>query len=206
MLYKVIADQGTAHSPIFSLTNLDFGVIPQKNKKQTQHFSFSKSNTDKLLNILINNHNALIGSDPDCPNFNSFLDTFSNAIDKTCKLSIPKSTIRNALNNPWITDSVINSIEIKQSLYNQWKKSCTAQCSNGDDKLYKAYSVYRYQLKHVIKYIKRNFYSKKISEVSGDPKKTWQIINQIRGKFKKVIKPQFLINNEKVIQRRVIAN
>ena len=101
---------------------------------------------------------------------------------------------------------MINSIEIKQSLYNQWKKSCTAQCSNGDDKLYKAYSVYRYQSKHVIKYIKINFYSKKISEVSGDPKKTWQIINQIRGKLKKVIKPQFLINNEKVIQRRVIAN
>ena len=54
--------------------------------------------------------------------------------------------------------------------------------------------------------MKRNFYSKKISEVSGDPKKTWQIMNQIRVKFKKVIKPQFLINNEKVIQRRVIAN
>ena len=80
------------------------------------------------------------------------------------------------------------------------------QCSNGDDKLYKAYSVYRYQLKHVIKYIKINFYGKQISKVSGDPKKTWQIINQIRGKCKKVIKPQFLINNEKVIQRRVIAN
>ena len=168
---------------------MDFG---QKKKKQTQHFSFSKSNTDKLLNILIDNHNALMGSDPDCPNLNYYLDTFSNAIDKTCKLSIPKSTIRNAINNPWITDSVINSIEIKQSLYNQWKKSCTVQFSNGDDKLYKVYSVYRYQLKHVIKYIKRNFYSKKISEVSGDPKKTWQIINQIRRKLKKVIEPQFL--------------
>ena len=101
---------------------------------------------------------------------------------------------------------MINSIEIKQSLYDQWKKSCTSQCSNGDDKLYKAYSVYRYQLKHVIKYIKRNFYGKQISKVSGDPKKTWQIINQIRWKCKKVIKPQFIINNEKVIQRRVIAN
>ena len=99
-----------------------------------------------------------------------------------------------------------NLIEIKQSLYDQWKKSCTPQCSNGDDKLYKAYSVYHYQLKHVIKYIKRNFYGKQISKVSVDPKKTWQIINQIRGKCKKVIKPQFIINNEKVIQRRVIAN
>ena len=101
---------------------------------------------------------------------------------------------------------MINSIEIKQSLYDQWKKSCTSQCSNGDDKLYKAHSVYPYQLKHVNKYIKINFYGKNISEVSGDPKKTWQIINQIPGKCKKVITPQFLINYEKVIQRRVIVN
>ena len=32
----VIADQGTAHSPIISLTNLYFGAIPQTRKKQTQ--------------------------------------------------------------------------------------------------------------------------------------------------------------------------
>ena len=105
--FNSITDQGTAHSLIFSLTNLGFDAIPQTKKNQTQYFSFSNSNTDNLLNILIDNHNAFIGSEPDCPNFNSFLDTFSNAIDKTCNFLIPKSTIRNAINNPRITDSVI---------------------------------------------------------------------------------------------------
>ena len=37
-------------------------------------------------------------------------------------------------------------------------------------------------------------------------KKTWKIINQIRGKSKKTIKPLFIINNERIIERRIIAN
>ena len=34
-----------------------------------------------------------------------FLETFTKAIEKSCKLAIPKSTIRNAINNPWKTDA-----------------------------------------------------------------------------------------------------
>ena len=31
--------------------------------------------------------------------------------------------MRNAINNPWITDAVINSIEVKEKLYREWKDS-----------------------------------------------------------------------------------
>ena len=198
----VVSDQGAAHSPIFSLSNLDFSTENMhKKEKQTQKYSFSKANTDKLLDILKVNHNALIGSDDDCPTFDSFLESFSNAIDQSCKLLIPRCTIRNAINNPWITDSVINSVETKQNLYDQWKQSCSSKIPDGNEKLYKLYSEYRYHLKHVIKYIKKQFYNRKFSEANGDPKKTWKIINEIRGKHNKKIKPQFLINNEKIIER-----
>ena len=37
-------------------------------------------------------------------------------------------------------------------------------------------------------------------------KKTWEIINKIRGKNKRQVRPQFTINNEKITNRRVIAN
>ena len=37
-------------------------------------------------------------------------------------------------------------------------------------------------------------------------KKTWEIINSLRGKGKRQIKPKFIIDNEKIINRRVIAN
>ena len=36
--------------------------------------------------------------------------------------------------------------------------------------------------------------------------KTWEIINSLRGKGKRQIKPKFIIDNEKIINQRVIAN
>ena len=43
-------------------------------------------------------------------------------------------------------------------------------------------------------------------ENKHDRKKTWQIINELRGKCKKSIKPSFIIDNKKITDRRVIAN
>ena len=41
---------------------------------------------------------------------------------------------------------------------------------------------------------------------NGDMKKTWELINNIRGKRKHSIKPSFLINNERITDRRIIAS
>ena len=37
-------------------------------------------------------------------------------------------------------------------------------------------------------------------------KKTWSLINEIRGKSKKEIKPLFKVGNQKLVDRRIIAN
>ena len=40
----------------------------------------------------------------------------------------------------------------------------------------------------------------------GDSKKTWEVINEIRGISKKSIKSQFKIDGVRITERRVIAN
>ena len=50
------------------------------------------------------------------------------------------------------------------------------------------------------------YYTKKISDHEGDLKKIWKIIKEIRGKHKNDIKPLFIINNERILNRRIIAN
>ena len=40
----------------------------------------------------------------------------------------------------------------------------------------------------------------------GIAKKTWSVINELRGKRKNTIKPQFIINNERITNRRIISN
>ena len=203
----VISDQGSFHSPVFCLASINYDSPNNSKVKQTQYYSFSKKNTDVLLELLEKNYNELTGlHDPDQPNFSKFFDTFTKAIDESCKLKVPKSTIRNAINNPWITDAVINAVEEKERLYGEWKGSCSKSLPNGDQAMHRKFSDYRRCLKHIIKSIKTKYHYNKISEASGNPKKTWEIINQIRGKSKKTIKPEFVINNERIIERRVIAN
>ena len=151
----VISDQGSFHSPVFSLSHINFDMPGNSKVKQTQFYSFSKKNTDRLLDLLEINYNGLIGSyNLEQPDFNSFFDTFTKAIDESCKLDVPKSTIRNAINNPWITDAVIHSIEEKERLYEEWKDSCSKLLPSGDELKYKKFAEYRRCLKHIIKYIK----------------------------------------------------
>ena len=64
----------------------------------------------------------------------------------------------------------------------------------------------RRRVKHVIRLAQRHYTCNKIEECQGDSKKTWQLINQVRGKQNKQIKPSFMINNERVICRRVIVH
>ena len=68
------------------------------------------------------------------------------------------------------------------------------------------YRIYSKRLKKLIKHAKSSYYSKKFEGCSGDMKKTWSLINDIRGKNKKEIKPLFKVGNQKVVDRRIIAN
>ena len=68
------------------------------------------------------------------------------------------------------------------------------------------YRTYNKHLKKFIKHAKFSYYSKKFEGCNGDMKKTWSLINEIRGKSKKEIKQLFKVGNQKLFDRRIIAN
>ena len=109
-------------------------------------------------------------------------------------------------NNPWITEGIISSVNTKHKLHHSWKKSFSKKNPNGDTKLYENYKYYRKVLRNTIKKAKSKYYCNKITGHKGDMKKTWEFINKLRGKKKREIKPEFIIDNEKIINRRIIAN
>ncbi|KAL5268337.1 hypothetical protein ACHWQZ_G002262 [Mnemiopsis leidyi] len=136
-----------------------------------------------------------------------------------------KEDKRTPLNNPWITFGLIKSINTKDELYESWKKAQKVKCvapdtsekptarNNCDCKTckkiitcYLEYKAHRQVLKHLINLAKKKFYSDKISEYSGDSKKLWEIINNIRGKSRHEIKPSFKLDDRKITERRLIAN
>ncbi len=60
---------------------------------------------------------------PPSENFSDFIDSFNTALDKNCKLAVPKTTKRTPLNNPWITESIAEACDRKHELKNGWKKN-----------------------------------------------------------------------------------
>ena len=127
-------------------------------------------------------------------------------MDKTCKLEIPKTTIRNNINKPWITDGLINAINKKHKMHDDWKKTVSKSCPGGNVEMHEKFKAYRKTVNKIIKDTKNRFYCNKFVECKGNSKKTWQIINQVRGKSKRSIKPLFIIDNKRITDRRMIAN
>ena len=189
----------------------------KNNSKFTQYYDYCNSNVENFSMCLQEEIHA-----NKIENFSSFLEIFKNNLDKTCKLEIPKTSKRTVQNNPWITSGIIASVKYCDDLYGEWRKSRNKKCKNGEtdnrggmcpcdicsNKRYRytQYKEYRKKLKSIRKCAKTKFYTGKFNEKSGDMKKTWEIINKIRGKTKRQIKPQFEINNEKITNRRIIAN
>ncbi|KAL5253585.1 hypothetical protein ACHWQZ_G013401 [Mnemiopsis leidyi] len=188
--------------------------------KLVQYYDYCKTNIESFL---ISLKEKFLSHPPD--DFSNFCSTFNDELDKAFKLEKPKCSKRTPLNNPWITFGLIKSINTKDELYESWKKAQKVKCvapdtaekpaarNNCDCKTckkiiscYLEYKAHRQVLKRLINLAKKKFYSDKISEYSGDSKKLWEIINNIRGKSRHEIKPSFKLDDRKITERRLIAN
>ncbi len=96
--------------------------------------------------------------------------------------------------NPWITPGIIASVKTKCDLYEAWKNTISEENKEGDENLYTAYSNFRRKLKYTIKLAKKIYYGNKFIKHNGDIKKTWQLINELRGTVKLKNKPSVIID------------
>ena len=200
----VCEDQVTHHLPLFCISNIGYRV-DKDSKKELPCYDFCQSNMDSFTSSLATKLNDDFSSDE--PGFNQFVSTLVDTIDEYFLVDQEKmKSRRNRLINPWITSGIIASINKKNFLYRKWKKTVTKKNQFGDQILYGTYKNFRKKLKHIICTAKKNHYIKKFDEAQGNSKKTWQIINEIRGKGKTNIKSSFKIDGKLVEDRRVIAN
>ena len=201
MTSGTITDSIGEHMPIFELSNIYFTCEPN-NDKHVKYYEYSNANLEKFVQKLEQDLSTLAISE----NFGEFTEVFNRALDDTCKLDKPKVTKRTRLNNPWITDSIISAVDKKHELKDNWVKTIKKKLPGGDPVLRKVFTEYRNLLSIIINSAKNSFSCNKVLENVNDRKKTWQIINELRGKTKPTIKPSFIIDNEKITNRRLISN
>ena len=204
------------HHAIFQILTSPLASNETQRQEFVQYYDYNNRNVDYFVDSLQSELNKEAPED-----FSSFHSIFNEELDKACRLEQPKCSRRTAKNNPWITSGLITSINKKHALHALWKKAgkkkCLATitpkppnclCSNCllTRTRYQQFKSHRTSLTHLINCAKRKYTGGKINECKGDSKKTWQIINELRGKKRREIKPIFVINNERVTNRRVIAN
>ena len=90
-------------------------------------------------------------------------------------------------------------------MYKSWLDSFKEN-EFGDENLKLAHRNHQKTLRWVIKNAKSKYYIDKFEKNKGNKKKTWQIINELRGKEKHKMKSSFIINNERIFTRRIIAD
>ena len=201
VLSGVIEERLGDHAPIFTFTSVETpnNTEPQKH---IRYYDYSSSKLKSFVTELEVKVNQLTPS----TKFEEFTACFDQTLDKHCKLEVPKVTKRTPKLNPWITDSIIQSVERKHELRKEWSDTVTNKNPGGNILLYQVFSDYRRMLKAIIKAAKRWHYCNEILNNSENSKKTWQIINELRGKKKRQTKPPFIIDNQRIVDRRAIAN
>ena len=85
------------------------------------------------------------------------------------------------------------------------KKSKSGDKPDGDIFKYNLYKEHRRVLRSVIKLSKKSYCGEKFEKYKMDPKKTWSIINDLRGKCKRPPKSSFFVGGERISNRRIIA-
>ena len=191
------------HRPIFQISRIKSDIGSNKTQQQSKiYYDYSHHNIEKLCNFLLDSTENMTAIE----NFELFNDFFTNAIDQTCKLDIPRITKRTSIANPWITSGIVTSVIEKMRLYQEWIKSKSSSLPEGDFVKYERYKEHRKILCKTIKLAKKSYYGRKFEKCMTDPKKTWSLINDLRGKSKTPPKSSFVIGGERVNCRRIIAN
>ena len=197
------------HYPIFNF--VDSQTKPQSNcKKQLPTYDFCESNIDKFIMHLsdeVSKTRYDYNSEEDFSKFATLVYSKAeehfriyannNGFSKSC---------RNRLLNPWITSGLINSIHRKCVYYEKWKKSCNKSQKSGNDELYLRYKNYRQKLRKIIKSAKKAYYSKQFENANGNLKKTWNLINSLRGKQSKSNTTSFIVGSKTVENAQDVSN
>ena len=195
-----IAGQTSKHVGIFQISDLNSSeIIKSTDKKIKIEYDYNNENLQSFVTIL--SQNLEEPESVSSESFEKFSEIFKLSIDQSCKLDIPKTTKINFVDNPWMNAGITKSICINDKLYENWISSFKT-IDIGDNKLKEKQKNHQ---RWLIKKLKSQHYAKKFENSQGDKKKTWKIINELRGKQKTNVKASFVIGNERIICRRIIA-
>lgn len=137
-----------------------------------------------------------VNSDNNYNNLEIFL------LDQIERNKIDKIKINNAPQSDWINKDIIDSINLKNNL---WQ---IAKTNPKDDTILNSYNEQRNKTKKMIKIAKETYYLTLFQNSSSDPKQMWEIINSLGlNKFKdSTTLPKLKITTDLITDGREVCN
>jgi hypothetical protein len=106
-----------------------------------------------------------------CEEFQRSLGTIMDACTYTEKLSSKKRMVK-----PWMTPGILAAIRQRDRLYKR------RLSSTSDAKMYK---LYRAKIRELVEKAKDLFADQALAAASGDPRKQWEVLNELLGRTKR---------------------
>jgi hypothetical protein len=166
----IIKTKPSDHFPvgIFIHTNEDISDI---NSKRSSSYLCNRTVRQMMNNI--NWLQLLTFSDPDCI-YQQLHKQLSHIYTKATVKTTNENKVK-TYKQPWINDAIYLEIQRKDNLYRKWK-------SNSSNDIHRQnYKIQRNKVTALLRKSKNYFYNQKFKTPKNDIRKTWQLINNLRG-------------------------
>ena len=184
----------TDHYPVFTKIKINLQLNQTVRKKFRDH---SEVNINKLLDEI---NNGILNTNTDVNDINLETEFFSNKLyelyNKCCPIK-EKNISFKRLQKPWITDELLDRINIKHFLFKQMKNNLIP---------FHVYNDYKNSFSNLLKQTKRNYYLQKFDQCSGDIKMTWKYLNMLIKAKKSKPKIVLTEDDRDIVDDEVVAH
>ena len=197
---RIIIDDISDHLP----SMVKFNDLLQRTK--TSKIITSRNLTDKALQKINKNLPRKHFQTVITENVNDSFDTFHDLQLKTIDIHAPivtrKLSNKSFRREPWLSASILRSINIQKKLYTRTLKS------NAIEHDITKYKTYKKILDKLKRSEKISYYHSKCSDFKNNVKKLWELINQVIGKTvdKSSVKSHITVNETEILNEKAIAN
>ena len=172
-----------------------FFTIRDTSEKRVNEFRHKIENTNCDFSDKANNSN-----DPNTT-YNIFIYKYTGLFGACFPFKTTKGKALNSFRKPWLTMSLLRSINNKNKLYKQYLRH------RSNEKLLK-YKTYKNKLTDLLRVAKRLYFQNQIELNKTNIKQTWRILNNAIGqnKKKKLTYPLVDENGESITSTEEVAN